>query len=76
MSLCFVTHWVFNFVIGQAFLPVVEAVGGPTVFLGFSAVCVAAAFFVQTQVLETKGKTLDTIQKEILASNNAWVRYI
>ena len=63
MSLCFVTHWVFNFVIGQAFLPVVEAVGGPTVFLGFSAVCVAAAFFVQTQVLETKGKTLDMIQR-------------
>ena len=45
-------------------------------FLGFSAVCVAAAFFVQTQVLETKGKTLDMIQKEILASNNAWVRDI
>ena len=76
MSLCFVTHWVFNFVIGQAFFPVVEAVGGPTVFLVFSAVCVAAAFFVQTQVLETKGKTLDMIQKEILASNNAWVRDI
>ena len=69
MSLCFVTHWVFNFVIGQAFLPVVEAVGGPNVFLGFAAMCVASVAFVQTQVLETKGKTLDTIQKEMLALN-------
>jgi hypothetical protein len=69
MSLCFVTHWVFNFVIGQAFLPVVEAVGGPTVFLGFAVMCVASVAFVQTQVLETKGKTLDTIQKEMLALN-------
>ena len=33
MSLCFVTHWVFNFVIGQTFLPVVQAVGGPAVFM-------------------------------------------
>ena len=67
MSLCLVTHWVFNFVIGQAFLPVVEAVGGPAVFVGFGCVCVAAALFVQTRVLETKGKTLDAIQREMLA---------
>ena len=70
MSLCFVTHWVFNFVIGQAFLPVVEAVGGPAVFMGFSAMCAFAVFFVQTQVLETKGKTLAVIEKEMSALNN------
>ena len=28
MSLCFVVHWIFNFVIGQTFLPAVQAVGG------------------------------------------------
>ena len=70
MSLCFVTHWVFNFVIGQAFLPVVEAVGGPAVFMGFSAMCAFSVFFVQTQVLETKGKTLAVIEKEMMALNN------
>jgi len=70
MSLCFVTHWVFNFVIGQAFLPVVQAVGGPAVFLGFSAMCAASVLFVQTQVLETKGKSLESIQREMMALNN------
>lgn len=69
MSACFVTHWVFNFVIGQTFLPVVQAVGGPAVFLGFAAMCLVSVAFVQTQVLETKGKTLDTIQKEMAALN-------
>lgn len=71
MSLCFVTHWVFNFVIGQAFLPVVEAVGGPAVFMGFSAMCAFAVIFVQTQVLETKGKSLTVIEKEMMALNSA-----
>ena len=69
MSLCLVTHWVFNFVIGQTFLPVVEAVGGPAVFVGFSVMCAVAVFFVKTQVLETKGKSLEVIQKEMMALN-------
>ena len=47
----------------------VTEAGGPTVFLGFAVMCVASVAFVQTQVLETKGKTLDTIQKEMLALN-------
>ena len=54
MSLCFATHWVFNFVIGQAFLPVVEAVGGPAVFIGFAGVCALSVLFVKAQVVETK----------------------
>lgn len=69
MSLCFVTHWVFNFVIGQAFLPVVEAVGGPAVFVGFAGVCALSVLFVRATVVETKGKSLDVITKELAAAN-------
>lgn len=68
MSLCFTTHWVFNFVIGQAFLPVVEAVGGPAVFIGFAGVCALSVLFVKAQVVETKGKSLDVITKELAAA--------
>jgi len=69
MSLCFVTHWVFNFVIGQAFLPVVKAVGGPAVFVGFAGVCALSVLFVRATVVETKGKSLDVITKELAAAN-------
>jgi len=69
MSACLMTHWVFNFFIGQMFLPVVEAVGAPAVFVGFAGMCAVSVLFVKTTVLETKGKSLDVIQKEMAALN-------
>ena len=46
MALAMVTHWVCNYAIGQMFLPVVAKFGVSTVYLGFAAVCLLAAFFV------------------------------
>ena len=58
-----VTHWVCNFAIGQLFLPAVAKFGVSTVYLGFASVCVLASLFVQTAVLETKGRTLEEIER-------------
>ena len=44
-------------------------VGGPAVFTGFAAMCAFGVVFVRTQVVETKGKSLETIQGEMLALN-------
>jgi hypothetical protein len=49
-----VTHWVCNFAIGQLFLPATSIFGVSAVYLGFAGVCILAALFVQTSVLETK----------------------
>jgi hypothetical protein len=38
-------------------------------FEGFSAMCAVAALFTHTQVLETKGKSLAVIEKEMMALN-------
>ena len=43
-------------------MPVVEAVGGPAVFIGFAGVCALSVLFVKAQVVETKGKSLKEVQ--------------
>ena len=54
VSFAMVTHWVCNFAIGQLFLPATAKFGISQVYLGFAGVCILAALFVQTAVLETK----------------------
>ncbi|WP_399084866.1 sugar porter family MFS transporter [Streptomyces sp. BBFR2] len=55
------TNWASNFVVGQAFLPVVQAIGqGPTFWI-FAAVCAGALLFVARFVPETKGRTFEEV---------------
>lgn len=56
-------HWIFNFAIGLLFPKAVESYGISTVYLGFSAVCLAAALFVSTSIIETKGRSLEEIER-------------
>lgn len=69
-----VTHWVCNFAIGQLFLPATSKFGVSAVYLGFASVCMLAALFVQTAVLETKVALLrhtlnmsNVVQKSVVA---------
>lgn len=62
VSAAMVTHWVFNFAVGQLFLPAVDAVGVAGCYLFFAAVCIAAILFVRAAVVETKGRTLEEIE--------------
>ncbi|CAK9224175.1 unnamed protein product [Sphagnum troendelagicum] len=58
-------HWVCNFLIGLVFLSVVQYVGVSTVYLGFAAVSAAAVFYVANNVVETKGCSLEEIEREL-----------
>ena len=48
-------HWICNFALGQAFLPIVQNVGVAAVYCGFAAVCMVGALFVAKKTPETKG---------------------
>ena len=62
------THWVTNFAIGQLFLPCVKTFGIPCIYAFFSVVCFGAILFVQRYVVETKGKSLEEIEKAMSMS--------
>lgn len=56
-------HWVSNFLIGLYFLPVVNKLGVPSVYLMFAAVCFLATLFVNNYIVETKGRSLEEIER-------------
>ncbi len=63
VSLALATHWVFNYAIGQLFLPALAAVGVSGVYLFFAAICAITVLFTNSQIVETKGRSLDEIEK-------------
>ncbi|MED6169431.1 hypothetical protein PIB30_118800 [Stylosanthes scabra] len=65
ISLSLGTHWVCNFVIGLYFLSVVNKIGMSSVYLGFSSVCILAVLYVSGNVVETKGRSLEEIERAL-----------
>lgn len=58
-------HWISNFVIGLYFLSVVNKFGISTVYLGFSGVCLLAVMYIAGNVVETKGRSLEEIERAL-----------
>jgi sugar porter (SP) family MFS transporter len=58
-------HWACNFFIGLMFLSIVQRFGVSTVYLFFAAVCAAAVAYVNGNVVETKGRSLEDIEREL-----------
>ncbi|XP_030507559.1 plastidic glucose transporter 4 isoform X1 [Cannabis sativa] len=58
-------HWISNFVIGLYFLSVVNKFGISSVYLGFSAVCLLAVLYISGNVVETKGRSLEEIERAL-----------
>lgn len=58
-------HWVSNFVIGLYFLSVVTKFGISKVYLGFASVCLLAVLYISGNVVETKGRSLEEIEREL-----------
>ncbi|RWV99934.1 hypothetical protein GW17_00037130 [Ensete ventricosum] len=56
---------VSNFVIGLCFLSVVNRFGIGRVYLGFATVCVLAALYIAGNVVETKGRSLEEIERAL-----------
>eukprot|EP01024_Parvocaulis_polyphysoides_P070379 TRINITY_DN8676_c0_g2_i3.p1 TRINITY_DN8676_c0_g2~~TRINITY_DN8676_c0_g2_i3.p1 ORF type:complete len:392 (+),score=39.70 TRINITY_DN8676_c0_g2_i3:565-1740(+) len=69
MSLALGTHWIFNFLIGQIFLEAISMFGVSTVYLCFALVCFCGTFFVQRNLIETAGKSIEEI--EVLMKENS-----
>ncbi|KAL2551855.1 Plastidic glucose transporter 4 [Forsythia ovata] len=58
-------HWISNFVIGLYFLSVVTKFGISTVYLGFASVCLLAVVYIAGNVVETKGRSLEEIERAL-----------
>ncbi|KAL3618961.1 hypothetical protein CASFOL_037189 [Castilleja foliolosa] len=58
-------HWISNFVIGLYFLSVVNKFGISTVYLGFASVCLLAVMYIASNVVETKGRSLEEIERAL-----------
>jgi MFS family permease len=65
-ALCALVNWAANFVVGQLFLPVADAVGVSSVFWFFAVVATGALVFVVRQVPETKNRSLADIQGDLI----------
>ncbi|CAA7402045.1 unnamed protein product [Spirodela intermedia] len=61
-------HWVSNFVIGLYFLSVVNRFGISRVYLGFASVCLLAVLYIARNVVETKGRSLEEIERALSAT--------
>ncbi|XP_023875612.2 probable plastidic glucose transporter 3 isoform X2 [Quercus suber] len=68
MAVCMAVHWVINFFVGLLFLPLLEQIGAGVLYSIFAAFCVLAVIFVKSNVLETKGKSLQEIEIALLPS--------
>ncbi|KAL1291764.1 hypothetical protein HN51_060285 [Arachis hypogaea] len=69
VSLSLGTHWISNFVIGLYFLSVVNKFGISSVYLGFSGVCILAVLYIAGNVVETKGRSLEEIERALSPTN-------
>ncbi|CAK7344309.1 unnamed protein product [Dovyalis caffra] len=58
-------HWAANFVIGLYFLSFVNKFGISSVYLGFSGICLLAVFYIAANVVETKGRSLEEIERAL-----------
>ncbi|KAF7129365.1 hypothetical protein RHSIM_Rhsim10G0069000 [Rhododendron simsii] len=58
-------HWISNFVIGLYFLSFVTKFGISSVYLGFSTVCLLAVLYIAGNVVETKGRSLEEIERAL-----------
>ncbi|KAK6798180.1 hypothetical protein RDI58_005882 [Solanum bulbocastanum] len=58
-------HWIMNFFIGLYFLSIVTKFGISTVYMGFALSCLVAIVYITGNVVETKGRSLEEIEREL-----------
>jgi MFS family permease len=58
-------NWGANFVVAQAFLPLVSLLGASAVFWILAGLCVVAALFIHFLVPETRGRSLEAIETDL-----------
>lgn len=60
------THWIMNAIIGMIFPVVLSNLGGGNVFMFFALMMIPFFFFVWKMMPETKGKSLEELEKIIV----------
>lgn len=65
MSVAIAAHWSCTFLVTQTFPYILEKIGGQYAFGIFAAISFFTLFFVWKYIPETKGKSLEQIQKEL-----------
>ncbi|BFI24319.1 hypothetical protein MPTK2_1g10400 [Marchantia polymorpha subsp. ruderalis] len=68
VSLC--VHWVCNFAIGLLFLEFVQRFGLSAVYTSFGVVSLLSVLFTNLYIIETKGRSLEEIEKILLGSES------
>jgi len=65
MSLATLANWLFNMIVASTFLTLTEKLGKAGAFWFYAAVCIVALVFCYLYVPETKGHTLEDIEKHL-----------
>ena len=60
-----------NFFVGLLFLRLLEQIGAKLLYTIFASFCVVAVIFVKKNVVETKGKSLQEIERAYLPQEAA-----
>jgi MFS family permease len=66
MAVAAATAWGVNAAVSLSFLPLASAIGVSGAFFVFAGVCLIAFVFVQRLVPETKGRSLEEIERSLL----------
>jgi sugar porter (SP) family MFS transporter len=66
MSVCTILHWSSNLLVSLTFLPLISAIGEAATFWGYAIIAVGTFFFVYFLMPETKGRSLEQIQRDLL----------
>lgn len=65
MSATMFSNWTMNFVVSLTFLTLLDALGGPNTFALYAAVCALLTLFAIRRIPETRGKSLEEIEREL-----------
>ena len=66
MSVCTILHWSSNLLVSLTFLPLISAIGEAATFWGYAVIAVGTFIFVYFLMPETKGRSLEQIQHDLL----------
>jgi SP family sugar:H+ symporter-like MFS transporter len=71
MGVAVCLHWFANFLVSQSFPIMLDSWGAGPVFLGYAGMGVLAFLFVKALVPETKGRSLEEIEADLLRKTGA-----
>nr|WP_268952436.1 sugar porter family MFS transporter [Saccharopolyspora terrae] len=68
VGICLVFNWLFNMAVALVFPVLLDITGPGAMFLFFALMAVLSFWFVQRGLIETKGKSLEAIEHEVLGT--------